>query len=73
MLYLTDIKNAVLLGSQTLPDYSVIRAEVPLVRMFGYSTELRSPTVGVSPSLTSGTASFSMEFACYRQAPAATK
>lgn len=58
-------RRGLLLGSQTMPDYSVIRAEVPLVRMFGYSTELRS--------LTSGTATFTMEFACYRQAPASTK
>ncbi|MEA5496319.1 hypothetical protein VB834_18450 [Limnoraphis robusta Tam1] len=36
----------------------IIQAEVPLVRMFGYSNQLRS--------LTSGMASFTMEFACYR-------
>ncbi|MEH1808214.1 elongation factor G [Nostoc sp.] len=52
-------RRALLLGSETMQGYTVIRAEVPLARMFGYSTELRS--------LTSGMATFSMEFACYRQ------
>lgn len=51
-------RRGLLLGSQTLQGYSVIRAEVPLERMFGYSTDLRS--------LTSGMATFSMEFACYK-------
>ncbi|WP_392534347.1 elongation factor G [Nostoc sp. C117] len=52
-------RRALLLGSETMQGYTVIRAEVPLARMFGYSTELRS--------LTSGMATFSMEFGCYRQ------
>ncbi len=39
--------------------YSIVRAEVPLTRMFGYSGNLRS--------LTSGMATFSMQFACYRR------
>ncbi|MBE9103464.1 elongation factor G [Nostoc cf. edaphicum LEGE 07299] len=52
-------RRGLLLGSETMQGYTVIRAEVPLARMFGYSTELRS--------LTSGMATFSMEFACYRQ------
>ncbi|MEH2024462.1 elongation factor G [Nostoc sp.] len=52
-------RRGLLLGSQTMQGYTVIRAEVRLARMFGYSTELRS--------LTSGMATFSMEFACYRQ------
>jgi elongation factor G len=55
-------RRGVLLGSQTLEGYAVIRAEVPLVEMFGYSTALRS--------LSSGQANFSMEFATYRQVPA---
>jgi elongation factor G len=42
--------------------YAVIRAEVPLKEMFGYSMTVRS--------LTSGQANFSMEFATYRQVPA---
>lgn len=52
-------RRGLLLGSETMHGYTVIRAEVALARMFGYSTELRS--------LTSGMATFSMEFACYRQ------
>lgn len=39
----------------------IIRAEVPLAEMFGYSTSLRS--------LTQGRATYSMEFAHYAQAP----
>ncbi|RCJ41085.1 translation elongation factor G [Nostoc minutum NIES-26] len=52
-------RRGLLLGSETMQGYTVIRAEVPLVKMFGYSTDLRS--------LTSGIATFTMEFACYRQ------
>ncbi|MUG96028.1 elongation factor G [Scytonema sp. UIC 10036] len=52
-------RRGLLLGSQTMQGESVIRAEVPLEKMFGYSTALRS--------LTSGMATFSMEFACYRR------
>ena len=51
-------RRALLLGLETRDDYSVIRAEVPLAEMFGYSTELRS--------LSQGMATFSMEFAEYR-------
>ena len=54
--------RGLLLGSETMQGYSVIRCEVPLDQMFGYSTHLRS--------LSSGMASFSMEFAEYRQVPA---
>ncbi|QIR35578.1 elongation factor G [Tolypothrix sp. PCC 7910] len=53
-------RRGLLLGSETMQAYSIIRAEVPLVRMFGYSTDLRSQTAGM--------ATFTMEFACYRQA-----
>ncbi|MBD2413814.1 translation elongation factor G [Nostoc calcicola FACHB-389] len=52
-------RRGLLLGSETMQGYSAIRAQVPLARMFGYSTDLRS--------LTSGMAAFSMEFACYKQ------
>jgi elongation factor G len=55
-------RRGLLLGSQTIDGYSVIRAEVPLKEMFGYSSQVRS--------LSSGQASFSMEFATYRQVPA---
>jgi elongation factor G len=55
-------RRGLVLGSQTMEGYSVIRAEVPLKEMFGYSMTVRS--------LTSGQANFSMEFATYRQVPA---
>lgn len=54
-------RRGLLLGSETMEGYSVIRAEVPLKEMFGYSTDLRS--------FTAGQASFTMEFAEYRQVP----
>jgi elongation factor G len=54
-------RRGLLLGSQTMEGYSVIRAEVPLVEMFGYSMGVRS--------LSSGQANFSMEFATYRLVP----
>jgi elongation factor G len=53
-------RRGLLLASQTQFDSSVIQAEVPLAQMFGYSTDLRSMTVGM--------ATFTMEFACYRPA-----
>ncbi len=43
----------------------VLTAEVPLSKMFGYSTDLRS--------MTQGRANFSMEFACYRRTPASVQ
>jgi len=39
----------------------VITARVPLAEMFGYATTLRS--------LTQGRAVYTMQFACYEQAP----
>lgn len=54
-------RMGLILGSQIMPDYTLIRAEVPLAQMFKYSQDLRS--------LTSGMATFSMQFACYRQKP----
>ncbi|WP_013321112.1 elongation factor G [Gloeothece verrucosa] len=54
-------RRALLLGTETRDHDSVIRAEVPLSEMFGYSTELRS--------LSQGMATFSMEFAQYRPLP----
>lgn len=53
-------RRGLLLGSQMIQGYSIIRAEVPLTKMFGYSGDLRS--------LTSGMATFTMQFACYRKA-----
>ena len=51
-------RRGLLLGSQTMQGYSVIQAKVPLSQMFGYSNSLRS--------LSSGMATFTMEFAEYR-------
>ena len=55
-------RRGVLLGSETMENYAVIRAEVPFVEMFGYSAQLRS--------LSSGQANFSMEFASNKAVPA---
>ena len=54
-------RRGLLLGSQTMVNYSIIWAEVPLATMFRYSTDLRSLTAGMATS--------SMEFACYRRCP----
>lgn len=54
-------RRGLLLGSETMQGYAVIRAEVPMKEMFGYSTDLRS--------ITAGQANFTMEFAEYRQVP----
>jgi elongation factor G len=43
------------------PTGKIIRAEVPLAEMFGYSTVVRS--------LSQGRASYSMEFKHYTEAP----
>lgn len=54
-------RRALLLGSSTRDNFEILRAEVPLAEMLGYSTELRS--------LSQGMATFSMEFAEYRPLP----
>ncbi len=54
-------RRGVLLGTDESPAGAVIRAEVPLAEMFGYSTDLRS--------VTQGRATYSMEFARYAEAP----
>jgi elongation factor G len=54
-------RRALLLGSETRDNDVVIRAEVPLAEMFGYSTELRSVSQGM--------ATFSMEFSEYQKLP----
>jgi elongation factor G len=54
-------RRALLLGSETRDNDVILRAEVPLAEMFGYSTELRS--------LSQGMATFSMEFAEYSPLP----
>jgi elongation factor G len=54
-------RRGVILGIDELPGGKVIRAEVPLGEMFGYSTTLRS--------LTQGRATYTMEFKHYAEAP----
>ncbi|WP_088240163.1 elongation factor G [Calothrix rhizosoleniae] len=54
-------RRGVLLGAETISNYSIIRAEVPLAMMFRYSTDLRSLTAGMATS--------SMEFVSYRACP----
>ncbi len=45
------------------PAGKIVRAEVPLAEMFGYSTDLRSST--------QGRATYTMEFSDYAEVPAA--
>ncbi|MDJ0725295.1 MAG: elongation factor G [Prochloraceae cyanobacterium] len=51
-------RRGFLLGSVTKDNYAVIRAEVPLAKMFRYSSRLRG--------LSKGMAAFAMEFTAYR-------
>ncbi|MBZ4192870.1 MAG: elongation factor G [Candidatus Contendobacter sp.] len=55
-------RRGMLQGMDDSPSGKVVRAEVPLAEMFGYSTDLRSAT--------QGRATYSMEFAKYNEAPA---
>ncbi len=50
-----------ILGMEALKGSQIITAEVPLGQMFGYSTDVRS--------MSKGRASYTMEFACYREVP----
>jgi elongation factor G len=54
-------RRGLLQGQDDSPAGKVIRAETPLMTMFGYATELRS--------LTQGRATFTMEFLRYAEAP----
>ncbi|MDH5611163.1 MAG: elongation factor G [Gammaproteobacteria bacterium] len=54
-------RRGVLGGLEDAPAGKIIRAEVPLSEMFGYSTSLRSAT--------QGRATYSMEFEKYAEAP----
>ena len=49
------------LGMEARGASQIIKAEVPLAEMFGYSTQLRS--------MTKGRATYAMEFECYREVP----
>ncbi len=54
-------RRGMIQGMDDLPGLKVIRAEVPLAEMFGYSTSLRSAT--------QGRATYTMEFKQYSEAP----
>jgi elongation factor G len=54
-------RRGILHGTEGGPGGTIIRAEVPLSEMFGYSTDLRSAT--------QGRATYSMEFSRYAAAP----
>lgn len=54
-------RRGVIQGSSTMEGYVTIEAHVPLVEMFGYSTDLRSATQGKGE--------FTMEFAEYQSVP----
>ncbi len=54
-------RRGIVQGMDDLPTGKVIKAEVPLAEMFGYSTTLRS--------LSQGRATYSMEFKHYTEAP----
>ncbi len=55
-------RRGILQGMEDSPAGKVIRAEVPLMEMFGYATDLRS--------LSQGRATYTMEFMKYMEAPA---
>ena len=54
-------RRGILQGMDDVAGIKVIKAEVPLSEMFGYSTTLRS--------LTQGRATYTMEFKHYTEAP----
>ena len=54
-------RRGVVLGMEDVPAGKAVRAEVPLSEMFGYATDMRSAT--------QGRASYSMEFATYKEVP----
>lgn len=54
-------RRGMIQGMDDLPGMKVVRSEVPLAEMFGYSTALRSAT--------QGRATYSMEFKHYSEAP----
>jgi elongation factor G len=56
-------RRAEIQGFEARDGTQIVRAQAPLVMMFGYATELRS--------LTQGRASHSMEFSHYRELPPA--
>jgi elongation factor G len=65
--YLGDVmsdlnsKRAKINGVESRQNVQVVKAQVPLAEMFGYSTDLRSAT--------QGRATFTMQFAAYDRVP----
>lgn len=65
--YLGDVmgdlnrRRGIVQGMDDLPTGKSVKAEVPLSEMFGYATDLRS--------MSQGRATYSMEFAMYKEAP----
>jgi elongation factor G len=55
-------RRGIILGMDDNAGVKVMKSEVPLAEMFGYSTTLRS--------LSQGRATYSMEFKKYQEAPA---
>ncbi|MFT7219561.1 MAG: elongation factor G [Candidatus Azotimanducaceae bacterium] len=54
-------RRGVVQGMEDVPAGKAVRAEVPLAEMFGYATDMRSAT--------QGRATYSMEFAQYKEVP----
>jgi elongation factor G len=54
-------RRGIIQGTENHETYALIRAEVPLARMIGYSTNLRS--------MSKGMATFSMEMSHYARVP----
>ena len=54
-------RRGIIMGSETQEGFGVLRAEVPLSEMFGYSNDLRS--------MTQGKGTFTMEFDKYKRVP----
>ena len=56
-------RRGMVTGMDENPAGKVVRADVPLSEMFGYSTDLRSST--------QGRATYTMEFSSYEEVPSA--
>ena len=54
-------RRGIIQGMEDLPTGKIVKVEVPLAEMFGYSTDLRS--------MSQGRATYSMEFKHYSEAP----
>jgi len=54
-------RRGIIQGMEDMPTGKIVKVEVPLAEMFGYSTDLRS--------MSQGRATYSMEFKHYSEAP----